>query len=410
MLSVFILAFYPEFYGISLIQPLALVSYVYLFLNTKKLIKLIRQKNIFILILILSLLSLYLLIVSQMNTVGINDVVSILYLLFLVIPISLFIVFILRSSNMLNIVEVFRVIVYACMLQSFFGIASYLFPPIQDFFIKQLSISGYSDVVTQISNFRMYGYSSSLTFATPTLLSMVVVLFYTFKSKHTWISIISIVAISFVAIINARTSLIIFMIGILSFLLFQNKKYWTRILLFMTISLLVVLPVLNGPIVLNTSNQTFVWVISGFNEIVNFISGNSVDSGYFAYITDRNVYELPKGLGLLFGTGNRIMGGANYLGVSSDVGYINDIWLGGILFSLIIYGLFVFIVLGIRNMMKYCNMKHYNFVAMFLLMSLISLNFKGFIFSYNSVANLILLVFISLVYSSSQIRWNEVEI
>src|SRR5699024_10427956 len=155
--------------------------------------------------------------------------------------------------------------------------------------------------------------------------------------------IISIVAISFAAIINARTSLIIFMIGILSFLLFQNKKYWTRILLFMTISLLVVLPVLNGPIVLNTSNQTFVWVINGFNEIVNFISGNSVDSGYFAYITERNVYELPKGLGLLFGTGNRTMGGANYLGVSSDVGYINDIWLGGILFSLIIYGLFVFI-------------------------------------------------------------------
>ena len=72
--------------------------------------------------------------------------------------------------------------------------------------------------------------------------------------------------------------------------------------------------------------------------------------GIASYFVKESTWETPHNIAqLLFGTGVRVMGGSTY-GVRTDVGFINDIWYGGIIYTLSLYfGLFKWMRREIRS-------------------------------------------------------------
>ncbi|MFP3489316.1 hypothetical protein R0K20_17130, partial [Staphylococcus sp. SIMBA_130] len=91
-------------------------------------------------------------------------------------------------------------------------------------------------------------------------------------------------------------------------------------------------------------------------------------------------------MGVLFGEGERILS-SNDSGVRSDIGYINDIWLGGIFYSFLLY---VFFLLLIRDIGRYNNenIRIGKFLYFLLLGTFIVSNIKGYIFVMNNLTNL----------------------
>ena len=83
-----------------------------------------------------------------------------------------------------------------------------------------------------------------------------------------------------------------------------------------------------------------------------------------------------------------IMGGKN--GVYSDIGFQNDIYLGGILYSILIWTYFIF------KLFKINLHKEYNNIGILLLFLMIISNIKGIIIENNEI---IILIYI-LYYSS----------
>src|SRR5699024_6579900 len=117
--------------------------------------------------------------------------------------------------------------------------------------------------------------------------------------------------------------------------------------------------------------DVYKWLSTGVEEIIGFFSGN-VEEGYFSYLFDENNYPLPDNI--LFGEGNRALKG---ISISSDIGYINDLWLGGLIYLVIMYSLTLYnTIILYKN--KYNNF--YSFFAVFYLTTVIFINFKGVAF------------------------------
>ena len=122
--------------------------------------------------------------------------------------------------------------------------------------------------------------------------------------------------------------------------------------------------------------------------------------GYFGYISNNDKYQLPSGFYFIFGLGHRIMSNNPY-NVNSDIGLINDIWLGGILYTISIYVLFSRILLDIYNNVKdryiLNNLMFYLFTEIFIIC-----NLKGYIFAMNNFTNLVFLCYTFLVLTKKE--------
>jgi hypothetical protein len=145
---------------------------------------------------------------------------------------------------------------------------------------------------------------------------------------------------------------------------------------------------------------TYEWISSGIEEIILFTKGNT-DTGYFSYATDRGKYSIPTSIfAILFGKGHITMGMESTSGISSDVGYTNDIWFGGVFYLLIVY---LFFVKMMWRLIK-SNDGIISFIGIFLLILYPIINIKGIIFSMNSLTNFFILLFVVLIRSSKSYK------
>ncbi|MBK0348159.1 hypothetical protein JDW15_05810 [Aerococcaceae bacterium zg-ZJ1578] len=389
-IMIFVLAYYPEFYGVSLIHAVGIFSWLFLLINFKKLMRVISNRNILLFILVIFINSLYLFLTVMLNETKINVVFSLLYLLVLSLPISIAIVLIGKSVGKTTD-DFMKMIFLVSFIQGVLAILSFKFPVIQQFFINQLLLSGYGEVFREISAFRSYGYASGLTFATPVLQSIIFVIYSMYKKQKTLFDYFCMLCILFSAIINARTSIVVVIFGMLISLIFSNKNNIYKIVGVIG-GLAVAFYLYNiEPINISTNNDTFRWVIDGINEIINFIHGRN-QKGYFNYLKNDRIYALPRAFKLFFGEGIRVMFGSDF-NIASDIGYVNDVWLGGLIYAGSIYFNFILFILGLNSKLKHVTTSNIK-ISIFILVSIFLLNIKGYIFGYNSVFNILVLMFI----------------
>ncbi|AMB97021.1 hypothetical protein [Aerococcus urinaeequi] len=394
-IATFILIYVPIIFGVNLLHALTIVAMIYLFLHLKKTLEILQIRDIFVLVTMIMSLIIYLFFVIRLNRVPLTSITPHIYMLLEVIPVSIMIVLINRNQSD---VKILNVILNVAIVQSLIAFASYLVPNLQQFLVRQLVNQGATEVYLRIADYRMYGFSNFLTFATPALQAIIAFLMMLKIKNKEYKYLLFLPFIIFSSLINARTSVVVLVIGLLMIVLFGLTKGLSKIVvssLLLTIILIFIFSN-NIQIAIVSDNPTIQWIVTGLNEIVSFLNGN-VESGYFAYVTSANQYQLPEGAGLLFGEGIRVMFGnsSNFL---SDIGYINDIWLGGLIYLVAISLIISFLFISGKNASSYLGKEDIKLTSIFLITILIVLNFKGFIFGFNPVINTTLLLYINLIF------------
>src|SRR5665648_1022580 len=136
--------------------------------------------------------------------------------------------------------------------------------------------------------------------------------------------------------------------------------------------------------------NTYNWVINGLGEIGYFLTGNSI--GYFDVLINKMII-FPEGFGLLFGKGVSLFGIEKG---SSDVGFINSLWIGGLLLTVLVYGgLLTFYVYPIKY--KDTIIKC---ISLTIVLAFLVANIKGSTISVNEFANLSILITSMMIFSS----------
>lgn len=220
-----------------------------------------------------------------------------------------------------------------------------------------------------ISSKRIYGISSEYTFTTPILNGLFGVLsvFLSLRKSKKYLLYLPIILL--LVLLNGRTGLVIFGIGSLVVILKNAKKLSSLLILlfgggiavYMTFYLLKIFSI-----------DTYTWIISFFLDTSNLINGNT--TGNYAELG----MQWPKN-NMLFGYGFRIYDlnkifSSVTIYARSDIGYANDLFLGGIVYIILLYiPIFMYVLFSNSND-KYFKKTG---ISLVLLFALLIANYKG---------------------------------
>lgn len=400
VLGMFILIYNPPLFMINIMHLVGGCSLVYLICSRSDTPRFAMDLLDCKLILGFVAIALYLFITNcVINGQGITSIVFPIYFIVDVIPFGCAMRRYAINNRLSEEWAVFIVLVTAS-IQSILACLAFLFPNIQGFFVDRMISYGYDEIYTTLSAFRMYGFSNALTNAMPIVQSLIAVLTVWLAINQSVKYYILTFFLLFSAIINARISIVIFGLGIV-LLFFHNsiskkrKIYFLAILLLGCLCLMFILL----PYMQRVSPLTYEWIIKGVNEIVGLLDSNTTYGKYtyFGYLFNEERIAIPEDFAsLLFGRGYSIMPNNNPSGYQSDIGYICDIWVGGLCYIVLVYTFFVWIMSKLARS-KY---KLIAFMGAFYMIAVIFINIKGVAFSMNAFVNLLVILFCVINKSS----------
>lgn len=264
----------------------------------------------------------------------------------------------------------------------FKSLANYLYTGGEDLSIR----------IAGITESRIYGIGSGYTVTLPFIQALFAVfalqLYY--KSKKIRYIIYSILLIAS-SLLNNRTGfiiyLIIFVVYIIRLCLYNvnAKSIIVGIisLVFLSSSFLVI------------SRFSFIkervdWLFLAINQIWNYITTGTRESNLELLFGDQ--FSLPKGYDLIFGIGKRpfeTLTMMPYYNFQSDIGYINDLFKGGLFYTVPLYlSTFYLIIRRIKD----------NFLAISLTIFLLIANYKAEMINGSMIMILIFIVFMYETY------------
>jgi len=383
--------FEPPIFSVNIMHVLGAFSWMYILLNASKIEKYLNVKKLVIIYLIISFIFAHLIIVIVFNNSNLNYAASPIYWLIDIIPFSIFITLYLRINKMTN--SFINIIISAGMIQAVLVVLSFLFNDIQVFFISRMIDYGYGTEIESLS-FRMYGFASNLTFSSSILLSVIGLITMWFALNKDNKYYICTLLLFYASIVNSRTSIVIIVAGII--LLFIHKisiKKIIKIIVFTLVSVL--LFVIISDLIRSISYETYRWLEIGIEDLLDLLFNNSnIDNNefsYFNYLFSNDRWYVPSDVSILYGSGIRPFYDS-ILDFKTDIGYINDLWLGGIVYIISLYGFFFHMILYPRLKWKYN--KEYSYIAYLLMIVMIVSNLKGYIFIMNNVTNLIIIIYV----------------
>lgn len=396
----FLYIYNPAFSKISTIHFIAGISYIYIMFNWHAFNRLVSR--MFIVYACLVLMMLLRLIVSFGTD---SSLLGVLYeplsMMIEMLPISAALA-IMISNTKYSFETVLGGVV---LIQDTICILSLLFPSFKSSIISLMIRSGYNEIVSFMQGHRMYGFSYTMPYGLPVIQSCIAIyyLFNVVKRKNTLWSFILFLFTALSAVLNARLSIGILGIGIIIVLIFvlASKRAFSPG--FAAIVVAIVFMVTFAFNELEERNSfTYNWILEGVEDIANLITGQKLTrTSYIAYATNSENYQFPKGVSLIWGTGH-ITRNSIY---NSDVGFINDIWLGGILYLLLEFVLAYEVLKTLISAQRLVlDKKEVFFKVLFILTALFVSNIKGRVFYCNEIVNIIFLIY---AYSKQQLICNN---
>lgn len=183
-----------------------------------------------------------------------------------------------------------------------------------------------------ISAKRIYGLSSEYTFTTPIVNGIfgIIAVFFSLKKSKLYLLYLPIILL--LVLLNGRTGLVVFGVGSLIIIFKNARKIGSIIglLLITSVAICIVFYLLNI-----FSPSTYAWVMSFFSDTSNLLQGQA--TGNYSALG----MQFPTH-NILFGYGFRIYDLGSIvtditINQRSDIGYANDLFLGGILYLLLLY-------------------------------------------------------------------------
>ena len=314
VLFVFTLLYQPPM-PVSVIYVLTFISIGYLVLS----IHLNYAEYIKILLAFLGMFAILLLIIL-LNGNQLANISHYFWLLACIIPAAI------AFSQYVNKTEksfayLFHVLLCAAVLQAILAYMCLFSEEIHETFFEYMLRTGlYTESHLEKWGYRIYGYGNSLMYAIPVIQGLIAAWAFLYgvdKSKLIYSILGVLVLVS--AIISAKIAFVVFVTTVLLGLIIGFKHYSKKLL-----RIAVVVLIATGILLYaysyaqNNHGKLAEWVSLLFQE--------DGITGYTDYYTNANKWELPDGLAFFFGTGeNR----PNY---DVDMGIVNDVWLGGILY------------------------------------------------------------------------------
>lgn len=261
-----------------------------------------------------------------------------------------------------------------------------------------------------INRIRIYGISGDYTFFTPAyhgMLAAVATVKAALGDKN-YLKYIPFILIAI--LLNGRIGLIVFAISTAIAIIFilvrkgqtlriaKISLYFVNIILLSVIAIYILSP------------NTFKWILNGFESTILYIvKGEKI--GNYSALAD-SMISFPQGIGFVFGYGHRIIGD---LGRSkgfnpSDIGFINDMYLGGIVYISILYGsVLLFFNHRLKKNIDFKNIFSEKILSAVLIISLLITNLKGEAMRGGSVllGAILIKVIITKIYSKEVQSKNE---
>lgn len=296
--------------------------------------------------------------------------------------------------------EMIRFLIYIGLVQAFFCIIMFYFPEAKEFANALYLQNDETGTLLSIVGDRVYGVSSNYTFLLPVTMSFIayIAIVFAFCCNEKKFYIYGVILL-WTSLMNGRTGIYIcFTLILLLPFYFMLKKYK-----FTTSILLICGGILFGSLTIYLLNkmmpEKIEWALNGLRDFVGALKGDEY-SGNMKALADKMVF-FPNGSGFIFGEGHRVFGtiGIETVGKHSDIGYINDIYKGGIFYYLLFYiPMFFFLI---RQAWCIGNQIDHHFVHTLFLGSFLFLlfaNYKGeaitgtslvmcFVYIYIAVAN-----------------------
>ena len=183
-------------------------------------------------------------------------------------------------------------------------------------------------------------------------------------------------------LLNGRFGLILVVITVLLLLIanFRIINIWKNIkyLCYGTIMIIALLLVVD-----KLSPETSNWLMIGFNEVTSLIFQGE-KKGNISQLMGNHL-QFPNGIKLIFGQGHRIFGeyGKTSGYHPSDIGYVNDLFLGGVVYVLILYPAILDFVINRSSWRLISDPSKKSFIQLSSIMlatCLIIANYKGEVF------------------------------
>lgn len=349
---------------------------------------------------LLILANLYTIFITCLNSLNIfSNLTAIVFCIKLVLLIEIYLM-ICRVYKTTE--EKIKFILQVGVLQSIICIAMLIFPwfkSIADFLYINTVPNYTESSVYGITLYRIYGIASDYTFSmsiTQALLASISLITFFIYKKKTYI--IYVVLLLFSSILNGRTGVILFsLIFIIGLFLVIDKKRRKRIIVFGIVILLCLLIILY----LFGGNERISWIMSSFKDIFFIFSPNK---SFSTISTLASYVFFPEGLHLIFGYGSRVFGteGIRLIGKSSDIGFINEIFRGGLIYIFVFY----FAIVGlIKDYFYECKKVYGNKFGIFFVIAIsifiLLSNYKGEAMSGSSIFLVIIFMFLIILYEKN---------
>jgi hypothetical protein len=323
----------------------------------------------------------YLLLISLLNGQDISGVSHVFWLAVAIYPAC--IVFYIYNKDQ-NFDYLFHVILCAALIQAAIAYASLFFEDFRVLISKLMIETGlYTQDHLDSFGYRIYGYGTSLMYAIPIVQSIIAawtVMYSDLNNKILYFILGILLFIS--AVINAKVALFSFTAVLFVGIFVGRNGFGKRIFRIMIAACIVVLifPKLFSALQIY-NKELYDWVNILFNR-------NLVQKWYVDYYSDLSRLSLPESaLGFIFGTG----ASKEAWGYNVDMGFVNDIWLGGILYFIFTVAVIVYCTKKIRNsrvlLKPWNNILAFSFIPVFIIADI-----KGIVFNYSAFMALLLLI------------------
>lgn len=400
-LILFCIIYHPPLLTFNILYLIAPVTWIYLIAHRNYLKQIINVEYLYKVYLWLVIIIIYESIISFINNYSVIAVsVGMIWWAIAIIPVCIATLCYIKLKGYSDI-TIINSLEVAAWIQCIFGILGFLFPSIQSLFLKNIQ-QQYSSI-TYMFSYRMYGFATYLTGFTAMAQGFLALIFLYLgiNYKRKYLRIVPFLV--FVGLINARTSAVIFVVGVVVLFLFSHFDMKYKLGSIIALLILCVAGYF-GIVYLqnNNTNGTIVWILDGYNEIVDFFNGKT--SGYFIYATNDSKYVLPTGIQFIFGAGTKIFLKSDRIPYTTDIGFINDFWCGGLILVLGYYLLLLWLFISFYKEHKKSGGKNSLSLLMIMITTFLLANFKGIFNTDNDLVSVYFFLIVSQLMICSRDR------
>ena len=241
-----------------------------------------------------------------------------------------------------------------------------------------------------INEYRGFGLSDALTSSYGIVQGALLALLFNKMNEKKWL-LVFVPFFVLSILLNARTGIIVAALGIVLSVLYKK-----RIGALLGIVLLAVLVLSSIPILLSyfdISKDSILFITDFVDEITFVIQNKSLDdNGASSDLLGRGFVIPSNIISIIFGEGHYIMGAK---GLHSDVGFSNDIFMGGIIYCILAYRI---VLQCLSHLNRFRSMRFY---TMLTLITILIANIKGIVFPNSGELRFVVFFAFCLLESSN---------